>query len=585
MKKLLAVFLVFCFCLFVLLGCKEETIAEPRLIDAPALTAEESQPETTELKVKMAACGFEHSVALCDDGTVWGWGKEFYESKNSSKPVQIPGLSDITYVAAGDRVSAAIKSDGTLWMWGLGWTSSEGVMYGYPLTLSDPYMTDVKEISFGAYFTAVLKNDGTVWLWGEDNSDDWEAQKIPKKVEGLPKIKKIAASWYHVAFLDEDGHVWYIEQEYMLPWKPKLLTEVTNVTSIAGGGHHFVILKDDGTVYTFSALFDITHFETFSDVAELTDVVDIAGGGFYSVAVKKDGTVWSWGYSEYGLGDGVNTNSELPVQVANITDATGIASGNIHVLVTTPDGLYAWGDNSKGQLGYGVKPADPNDTSTNRSTPVRISFVGNLYDDTSSDAESKLPETSAVSSEAVSFATSSATKPAESSQTDNKSNTTSYYPLPNRGFTSNSWDVLYEKIRWDDLDVQNWGNPDPSEYLPLYAPFLKMDKDTLVYILKTAKNFNWEDYQGYINAFERRACEITVICEDYVITYLQFGVYYDGRYYAYSMYDNKVAFISEEEYLKIKELFEAAPEWPEKYYERFGYHHYSEYPRDNTVSY
>jgi alpha-tubulin suppressor-like RCC1 family protein len=606
MKKVLAVFLVFCFNLLMLIGCNEELPYNVNPEDnAPALTAETVASKPT---VKMTACGYAHSLALYEDGTVWGWGNDFQGSINSGKPEQILGLSDIIYIAAGENASAAIKSDGTLWMCGSGYTS-KGVMYSYNLSLDEPYLTDVKDVSIGSSFTVALKNDGTVWIWGSDNTDNVEEQKKPKKVEGLPEIKQIAASWEHAAFLDMDGNVWLIETVYILPWAPQKLTGLSDVTSITGGGHHFVILKSDGTVCTYTTEDGYNQPAKLSDVAELTDVVDIAAGAFHSVAVKKDGTVWSWGYFEEGLGDGKNIKSNTPVQVAEITNATGVASGNWHVLVTTTDGLYAWGSNYMGQLGYGVKPDNPYDTSTDRSTPVKVKFEEDIISDDSSstDMQSKPAASSSASSNmqskpVISSSTSSnmQSKPAESSYTTSKSvsqasssqtpkedykpNTSSYYPLTNRGFVLNDLDEIRKKINLQHTDVKDFGRPDPSEYLPLYPPFLNMDKDTLFHILEKAKKFNWESYNSDVNGFERRALEISIVCENTVITYLQFGIYYDGRYYAFSEYDHMIAFISEEDFQEIKGIFDATPEWPEKYYERYGYHHYSEYPRNKTVS-
>jgi len=347
------------------------------------------EPGSELASVKMTAGGYAHTIALSGDGTVWGWGDDLgecylgndYDGRISSKtPVQIPGLSDIVYIAAGDYTSAAIKSDNTLWMWGAGWTwGFDGTLNsygGYALSLDKPYMTDVVNVSMGSYFTAALKSDGTVWIWGPNSSDDRENQKIPKKVDGIPKIKKIAATWNHAAFLDVDGNVWFLEYCFNMPRTPKMVEGLSDITSITGGGWHFVALKDDGTVFTLNTMtvegFDINNPKP-EKVDGLSDIVDIAAGGFHSAAVKKDGTVWSWGSLEYGLGDGVHYTSETPVKVANITNAVGISSGNWHVTVTDSDGsLWSWGSNYTGQLGDG--------TTFDRSTPVRLYSYGDNPD-------------------------------------------------------------------------------------------------------------------------------------------------------------------------------------------------------------
>lgn len=324
----------------------------------------------SEPKVKMTAGGYAHTVALYEDGTVWCWGNDLDGySINSETPVQMENLEDIIYVAAGDFTSAAIKSDGTLWMWGAGWTwGFDGILnsYGsYKYYSDSPYLTDIIDVSMGCYFTAIVKSDGTVWILGPNSEDDRENQKIPKKVEGLPKIKKVAASWYHAAFLDIDGNVWFLEETWNMPRIPQMVEGLSNITKISGGGWHFIALKENGTVYNFGE--NVTHNENLTPkkVDGLSDIVDIAASAFGSVAVKSDGTVWSWGELEHGIGDGKNLKSEKPVKVLNIENAVGISCGNWYVTVTKSDGsLMAWGSNYMGQLGNGNK--------INKAIPVHV---------------------------------------------------------------------------------------------------------------------------------------------------------------------------------------------------------------------
>jgi len=76
--------------------------------------------------------------------------------------------------------------------------------------------------------------------------------------------------------------------------------------------------------------------------------------------------VWAWGYNGYGeLGNGTTTSSIAPVQVAQVSDAVGIAGGDFHSLFETGNGLVeATGRNDNGQLGNG--------TATNATSPVQV---------------------------------------------------------------------------------------------------------------------------------------------------------------------------------------------------------------------
>lgn len=87
-------------------------------------------------------------------------------------------------------------------------------------------------------------------------------------------------------------------------------------------------------------------------------------------AASPDGPVWAWGKNDFGqLGDGTNTNSNIPVLTslpAGVT-AKAIATGGFHSLAIGSDNrLYAWGFNLYGQLGNG--------THTDSTIPVLTSL-------------------------------------------------------------------------------------------------------------------------------------------------------------------------------------------------------------------
>jgi hypothetical protein len=137
---------------------------------------------------------------------------------------------------------------------------------------------------------------------------------------------------------------------------------------------HSLALKDDGTVWAwgyngYGQLGNGTNTDSNVpvQVSGLTGITAIAWGGSHSLALKNDGTVWAWGYNGYGqLGNGTNTDSNLPVQVSSLTGITVIAGGSRHSLALKNDGtVWAWGYNGYGQLGNG--------TNTDSNVPVQVS--------------------------------------------------------------------------------------------------------------------------------------------------------------------------------------------------------------------
>ena len=74
--------------------------------------------------VKTLASGWDHSLALKEDGTVWAWGNNSYgqlgngTTTDSHTPVQVSNLSGVKAIAAGYYHSLALKTDGTVSAWG-----------------------------------------------------------------------------------------------------------------------------------------------------------------------------------------------------------------------------------------------------------------------------------------------------------------------------------------------------------------------------------------------------------------------------------------------------------------------------------
>ncbi len=106
----------------------------------------------------------------------------------------------------------------------------------------------------------------------------------------------------------------------------------------------------------------------------------IATGISHTLALKTDGTVWAWGDNTYGqLGNSHYASSDRPVQVVfptgvALTDVIAIAAGGNHSIALKGDGsVWTWGDNTDGQLGNGTH--DSSFSSTPHPTPYQVTSL------------------------------------------------------------------------------------------------------------------------------------------------------------------------------------------------------------------
>ncbi len=161
--------------------------------------------------------------------------------------------------------------------------------------------------------------------------------------------------------------------------KPQSVKGLTGVfKKLAAGNGYNLALKSDGSLWAWGRndvgqLGDGTSVNRAAPVKIGSGYSAIATGYSYwnpghSLGLKQDGSLWAWGQNSYGqLGDGTTTNRSTPVRIDGAF--TAVTGGTSHSLGIKQDGsLWAWGGNGSGQLGDG--------TTNSRSSPV---FVGQGY--------------------------------------------------------------------------------------------------------------------------------------------------------------------------------------------------------------
>lgn len=122
------------------------------------------------------ATGNGHSLALRNDGTVWAWGPNSFgeigigtQTPSVPTPTQVLNLPMITAISGGFDYSLALASDGTVWGWGANQQGQVGIGPAGPPVLAPVQvagLTGVTRIDAGGAHSLTLRSDGTVWAWG-----------------------------------------------------------------------------------------------------------------------------------------------------------------------------------------------------------------------------------------------------------------------------------------------------------------------------------------------------------------------------------------------------------------------------------
>jgi len=118
--------------------------------------------------------GFDHSMALLADSTVWAWGSNDYgelglgDTSPRLEPVQVPTLTNVVSISAGFDISYALDANGIVWAWGknLAGELGDGTYTDRWEPVQVHNLTDIVAIDAGSHLGIALDTGGNVYTWG-----------------------------------------------------------------------------------------------------------------------------------------------------------------------------------------------------------------------------------------------------------------------------------------------------------------------------------------------------------------------------------------------------------------------------------
>ena len=299
--------------------------------------------------VKQIACGANHTFILKKDGSVWSCGNNESgqlglgdnNDKISFTKVTTNISNDVKQIACGYEHTVILKNDGSVWACGSSTYGQLGLGSSGSKTSFTKVTTnvnnDIKQVACGAYSTFIIKNDGSVWACGDNDggrlglSDTTKKTTFTKVTANISNdVKQIASGGSHTVILKNDGSVWAcgynnngqlgLGDTTNRATFTKVTTNVNNdVKQVACGAYNTFILKNDGSVWAcgngFYGQLGLGNTNNKTKFTKVTtninnDVKEIACGYEHTVILKNDDSVWGCGYNGNGqLGLSTSSNS------------------------------------------------------------------------------------------------------------------------------------------------------------------------------------------------------------------------------------------------------------------------------------
>ncbi|MCC8066250.1 MAG: hypothetical protein LIO94_04010, partial [Clostridiales bacterium] len=346
-----------------------------------------------EYRAMAIATGAENAMALVynlkqdvtvDDsvtGTVWAWGANKNGELNTLKtdvtvPTQIPGITNAVLIGGGESLYV-VDSDGKPIMGGLASSGQLGLgtdassVNVYSLSSANPVYTTSGDVvsggvlsmtsSIGGAHSAYADSDGNVWAFGDNSKGQLAIQDVTtsynsaakvgsdlivtldkseilvKKNQGYEEINITAKQGFNLYHDNSDDADITVEYESLDTGVANVTTEdnVTGQVSAVDTGKTYVKLTATGDDNAQKTMF--VHVISLPDDSDLEDdekyvaYPQIAVGDNFVLTLRANGDIYAWGdntYGQLGLGLGRLGSIDMKPQKLTVTETETDGDGN-----------------------------------------------------------------------------------------------------------------------------------------------------------------------------------------------------------------------------------------------------------------
>ena len=234
------------------------------------------------INIKRVSCGLSHTLALCQEGTVFAWGNGdrgclgLGDMIHRQKPVQIEKTSnflifnEIVDIDAGSYHSMALRTGGDMYSWGDG----EGGKLGHGDDRGQVLPKEIMRlkgicVSAGASHSAAISRNHELYSWGVGSygrlGHGGEYNVLyPKAIDVLKqkKIESVSCGVFHTLCIAQNGKVFAFgggkdgklgvdagsEDNIQVP-KQVMSLDNDRIVEVMAAPFHSMALSDQGKVY------------------------------------------------------------------------------------------------------------------------------------------------------------------------------------------------------------------------------------------------------------------------------------------------------------------------------------------------